>query len=284
MRTALTAAMISLFVLLFSVFSFAQTDPINRGDIDLNGTPYEFDDAVLLSNYFVYGDEVFTDKDKSSLNSDTNLDDKILGVGDFAVIAMISNGNMTPPLEPILPKNAVVIDKNGTFNIVDSLDIVAAWLTVRGDVSPVLLAEQMQLMYAYDSEFTEIFVYSLDNETFSGNFLQLPNGTEIISISMADTSGSEIEIDVQKPPKIVINGETPNPFSNVVTLSFTLTEPTTLHLVIYTEKGEEVFSEDLNADIGEFLYDWDASDFPPGVYLYKLDNTQLAPRKLYLEK
>jgi hypothetical protein len=67
----------------------------DRGDINLNGTPYEIGDAVLLSNYFIYGPEVLHDDippdyyDDRVLGSDVNDDGTPLTVADLVYLIRI---------------------------------------------------------------------------------------------------------------------------------------------------------------------------------------------------
>ena len=63
----------------------------------------------------------------------------------------------------------------------------------------------------------------------------------------------------------------PNPFNSVTTISFVLVKTESVSLEIYNSLGEKVsiiVNEILNE--GKHNFDWNASDFPSGIYSYKL--------------
>ncbi len=63
----------------------------------------------------------------------------------------------------------------------------------------------------------------------------------------------------------------PNPFNARTNIEFTLSEDSKVVLSVYNIRGEKIdmlLNEDLNA--GEHTVSWDASDYPSGVYFYKL--------------
>ncbi|MFC1687263.1 dockerin type I domain-containing protein [Patescibacteria group bacterium] len=71
----------------------------DRGDINLNDIPYEISDAVLLSNYFIFGPEVFTeDPTEQAYQSDTDADCITVEVEDLELLNSIIAGDQEPTL------------------------------------------------------------------------------------------------------------------------------------------------------------------------------------------
>jgi len=70
------------------------------GDINGNGIAYEISDAVLFSNYFIYGDSVFSsDPERRAAQiaaSDINLDGYVLTVADLNLMIRIIGGEPPP--------------------------------------------------------------------------------------------------------------------------------------------------------------------------------------------
>ncbi|MFQ5452946.1 MAG: hypothetical protein ACE5D6_02015, partial [Candidatus Zixiibacteriota bacterium] len=69
----------------------------DRGDINLNGVAYEIGDAVLFSNYFIYGLSVFTiDLARQIASTDVNADGLTLSVADLVLLIRIIIGDADP--------------------------------------------------------------------------------------------------------------------------------------------------------------------------------------------
>lgn len=70
------------------------------GDINDNGAAYEIGDAVLFSNYLLYGDSVFfSDPERRAAQiaaTDINLDGYVLTVGDLTLLIRIIGGQPPP--------------------------------------------------------------------------------------------------------------------------------------------------------------------------------------------
>ena len=73
------------------------------------------------------------------------------------------------------------------------------------------------------------------------------------------------------PESFALYANFPNPFNAVTTFRFDLPDPQQVQLIVYNSIGQEVaqlISKELHAGSHEF--EWDASQFPSGVYLYRL--------------
>jgi hypothetical protein len=81
--------------------------PDDRGDLNLNGLANEVGDAVLYTNYFIYGGSVWdpTWIDTQILASDVNDDGIVLTVADLIYLIRIITGDEAPfPADPGNPK------------------------------------------------------------------------------------------------------------------------------------------------------------------------------------
>ncbi len=79
-------------------------------------------------------------------------------------------------------------------------------------------------------------------------------------------------ISTQIPKEFYVNQNYPNPFNPVTKIKFGLPNESYVKISIYDILGREVAiiaSEELKA--GEFVVDWNASDFPSGIYFYRIE-------------
>jgi len=73
------------------------------------------------------------------------------------------------------------------------------------------------------------------------------------------------------PVRFELSQNYPNPFNPVTEISFDIPKSTLVSLTVYDALGREVetlLNEVVNA--GTYKYNWDASSYPSGVYLYRL--------------
>ena len=80
-----------------------------------------------------------------------------------------------------------------------------------------------------------------------------------------------INISSEIPNEFSLGQNYPNPFNPATKIKFELRNTSFTNLVIYDGLGREVetiVNEQLNA--GSYEADWNASNFPSGVYFYKL--------------
>jgi len=81
----------------------------------------------------------------------------------------------------------------------------------------------------------------------------------------------EVSIDDPFSPTSVLVNNYPNPFSPTTTISYSLTEPGHVELMIYDIKGRVV--EKLVDNVvmpNTYTYTWNAQDVPSGIYFYQL--------------
>jgi hypothetical protein len=239
-----------------------------RGDLNLNEIAYEIADAVLYSNYFVYGLSAFGGLNLQGViaASDVNADGKALSVADLVYMIRVVQGDAVEYAKLVTVPAEVTV---GTTVSVDG-DMGAAHLTVAGEVAPELLADNMEMLYNFNGTSTEIVVWSRTGESFTGEFIQ-PNGN-LLNIELATREGAPVSHSlVTKPTGYSLMQNYPNPFNPTTTIAFYLEAAGDYTLTIYNVAGQEVTKVAGNGNAGANSYEFDASDVASGIYFYKLD-------------
>ncbi|MDF1545749.1 MAG: T9SS type A sorting domain-containing protein, partial [bacterium] len=253
------------------------------GDINLNEFPYEIADAVLFSNYFVYGIGVFTINYEGQVAaSDINKDGIVLSVADLVYLTKVIVGDALAYSKET--PEALTYRYDGsqlTFNA----EAAAVALTVRGNQTPLLTVNDMEMKYAYDMEadLTHILVYSMQSgPTVNGTFLEV--GGELVSIEASTSQGSVVKL-TDLPVEFGLDQNYPNPFNPITTISFTLPKASGYELSIYNISGQVVAQFSGKSNAGHVAVDWDATDKASGIYFYRLRaGGQTAVKKMILLK
>jgi len=241
----------------------------DRGDINLNGTANEIADAVLFSNYFVQGISVFNvNIDGQIAASDVNADGITLSVADLVYQIRIITGDAPPypKLSPIMAEADLV---DGVLSV--NTEMGAAYVVVENSMTPLLLAESMEMKYHYDEDnnLTRILVYSMEpDRRFSGDFLGGIDGN-VMTLEMATYEGAPVTTKLV-PDAFALYPCYPNPFNPITTISFALAAPVDYELVIYNALGQTVETFSGRSGPGLERIDWDASALASGVYFYRL--------------
>jgi hypothetical protein len=261
------------------------------GDINLNDIPYEIADAVMLTNFFVNGLSAFGSHiDGSVAASDANRDGISLSVADLVLLIRVVIGDALPYNKeaPTAPVTAGYFVEDGVVSVMGDYDIGGAVLVVRGEVTPELLATDMEMTYRFDGSVTRIVVTSpLDASSmhsFRGAFIRgVHDG--IISLEMATAQGVTVNAR-NVPAHFSLSQNYPNPFNPKTIIEFALPAASDYRLTIYNIEGRLVDEFQGRADApGVFQVEWDAGDRASGVYLYRLDADQFSQtRKMLLLK
>ncbi len=248
-----------------------------RGDLNLNEIAYEIADAVLYSNYFVHGLSVFTvNVDGQIAASDVNADGLSLSLSDLVYLIRVNIGDANPYPENTINEVTSINTKyqhadNGIISVSDEIQIAAAHIVVEGNISPTLLADNMTMINNFDGINTRILIYSLENNNFTGEMINIGNN-ELVSFDMADNKG--IQVVAKWTPAIPMDYDLaqnyPNPFNPTTKIEFSLPVNANVTLTIYNINGQTVkkLSGIFKAGIREFK--WDASTSASGVYFYSI--------------
>jgi hypothetical protein len=248
-----------------------------RGDLNLNEIPYEIADAVLFSNYFVYGLGVFHINLQGQIAaSDVNADGITLSVADLVYLIRVICGDAFPTVK-LSPVNTEYTVSGTTVSVADEMG--AAYVVVAGDAAPQLMADGMEMKFNYDGQNTHVLVFSMDANTFQGEFLNA--GGNVVSIEFGSPEGATVVAKgTTVPNTFELAQNYPNPFNPTTTIDVKSNGDFTLS--IYNVTGQKVaeFSGNGNESVV-----WDANGQASGVYFYKLETENFsATKKMMLLK
>ncbi|MGH9877688.1 MAG: hypothetical protein ACRD5H_08620 [Nitrososphaerales archaeon] len=249
---------------------------INYGDINLNGITYEIADAVLYSNYFVYGRSVFTvDSAKQIAASDVNQDGIPLSVADLVYLTTIINGSalLFPKVTPV---EVSYSNNNGVLSVKNNVQIGAALVVLSGNINPLLLADEMDIKFAYDdfNNVTRVLVWPGYNNDFGSNFtgdFLNTQGSDLVSLDMATYEGQPINLTGHELRPLYLFQNNPNPFDSVTSIWFYLEPSGEADLIIMDSLHQTVFKLSKFCFEGFTSIDWNGTDFrgqllPSGAY------------------
>lgn len=248
---------------------------INYGDINLNGLSYEIADAVLYSNYFVYGRAVFLkDSTMQIAASDINMDGRELTIADLVYLTRIIYGDAAAiPKVDLLPVR-YARRTYGYISVIDNVKIGAALVILSGQETPRLLADEMDMIYNYDGFETRVLVWSYHGEYFTDDFLEV--SSQIISIEMATFEGQPVSLSqLTLYDEIFISQNVPNPFNSTTSIYFGLPRSMEADVIITDELGRAVFKLSKIFRAGGTSIVWDGTDYtgqllPNGIYYCSL--------------
>jgi hypothetical protein len=254
----------------------------DRGDINLDGLAYTIADAVMFSNYFVYGLSAFPDVTPTSVDgavaaTDVNADGLTLSVADLVYLVRVIVGDVEPyddPYQKIVPVDMDYRTDNGVLSVDGRVG--AALVILDGEVAPVNLTADMEMKYHFDGQHTRVLLYSLDNSSCTGDCLEVDGN--IVRLEMATDKGVPVSI-MLIPSEFALHQCFPNPFNPITTITFALPTATQYELVIFNVLGEVVETFEGYSEPGIIDIQWDASGYASGVYLYRLTASDFVDSK-----
>lgn len=234
------------------------------GDINSNDIAYEIADAVMFTNYFVSGLSAFgTHVEQSILATDVNGDCQLLGVADLVYMIRVIVGDV-PVFTPLAPVSARVTYYNEVFTV--DTELGAAHIVMSGDVTPELLANNMEMKYAFNGLETRILIFSTEaQQSFAGRFLQVAG--DIVSTDFSTPRGAAVNTKVV-PVTFVVHQNYPNPFDSTTTIRFTVPGGGAWRVVIRNYTGTTVAQFSGISESGFEDVIWDATGLPQGSYFY----------------
>jgi len=239
-----------------------------RGDINLNGISNEIVDAVVFSRYFVQGLAAFAvDIEGQIAASDVNANGEPLEVADLVYLIRIITGDALPyPRIDAEPGRLTYSD--GVLSI--DRDAGAAYLVLAGDVTPRLVATNMEMSYSFDGTNTRVLVWKVGQESFYGEFLAFD--ADILSAEMATYEGAPIDLYGVYDHTVSPLENHPNPFTDVTTITcLTTLQPVEYRCTIFNAAGTEVARFVGESDTRMIAVTWDAHDLPAGQYSCRME-------------
>ncbi|PKK83873.1 MAG: hypothetical protein CVT49_06375 [candidate division Zixibacteria bacterium HGW-Zixibacteria-1] len=238
-----------------------------RADVNLNGVAYEIADAVVFTNYFIYGPAAFTvNFEGQKAATEVNGDGIALTVADLVYLIRVIVGDALPlpKVAPDILLNAVADGQTVTLDA----EIGAAYFIFDG-VVPVSLgadASGMQLAVNSADGRTVALLYSFEKDfTASGQVLNTPGN--LVSVEAADYNGNTFKTAIVPGGFSIRNY--PNPFNPVTTLEMSLPAASDWNISLFNINGQRVASFDGRSEAGVVSVVWDASKFASGIYFYQ---------------
>jgi len=255
-----------------------------RGDMNLNGVANEIADAVVFTNYFIYGMAAFQINVEGQIAaSDVNADGIPLSVADLVYLIRTVVGDVLPI--PKLSPYAVEAHFGHANNVVTSdVELGAALFVLEGnaDVSLADGAAGMEMKTAMLDGNRVVLVYSFDQgRTASGNVLN--TSADIVSVEAADYNGSAYKT-INLPTSFTLQNY-PNPFNPTTTFEFALPMATNVTIQVYNVAGQKVYTHSDSYEAGIHHHVFDGENLASGIYFYKMDaGSQTLTKKMVLLK
>jgi hypothetical protein len=268
----------------------------DRGDINLNGIANEVGDAVLYTNYFIYGPSVWDPiwYENQILASDINDDGIVCTVADLVYLIRIITGDAQPfpesgegdyklnPYATALDVRSEMIDGKMVITTNSSTDVGAGHLVFRytgltvGDVATNTGMDVMS--HAANGEL-KVLVYSKDANSVEAGVAELVtiatdgNGTlELVESSFSTAEGALMTVNLSRvkvPTAYELMQNYPNPFNASTMIRFALPVASNWSLNIYNVAGQVVETFEGSSEAGLVNVTWNA-DVASGIYFYKL--------------
>lgn len=290
---------------------------VELGDINLNGIANEIADAVVFSNYFIFGpgvlDPVYYEDQVQA--SDVNDDGIPLTIADLVFLIRIITGDAIPYAKETIPAPISSIDWQYVDHAVEvswnsASDAGAVFLIIEhqgaqfGEPELGEMADGIEIKTHNNGTELRVLICGMRQgaRVLSGNgsLLRIPviSASAPVILSQAEAAdyfGSELDLMVKRvvyiPDELTLLQNTPNPFNSRTSIEFDLPEEGSVTLTVYDVLGRPV-----NTLIDEYLpagvhrTTWDGRDdagglVTSGVYFYRIATpTGQANRKMVLLK
>ncbi len=278
-----------------------------RGDINLNNVPYEIGDAVLYSNFFIYGLGVFNINVAGQIAaSDVNADGLTLSVADLVLMIRIIVGDADPVpklaphaeelvLENIRTASELSVTSNSSSEIGGLLLVynLGGDIEING-VKPSEDAANMQMAYDVVENQLRILMYDMGRNSIAAGENTIIDisfdGDGEIALSEAefvDYQGQPYKVRsklTQLPKGFSLSQNYPNPFNPTTTIELALPKATDWTLTVYNIKGNLVRKFTGSDDAGIVAIEWDGSNqsgtqVASGMYLYRIEAAKFSETK-----
>jgi len=277
----------------------------DRGDINLNGLAFEVADAVLFSNYFVYGISVFTVNAAGQIAaSDINHDSQVLQLEDLVLLQRIVSGDSQPlydnQFDSTSPNIATFAHRTEPGrNDVEVIDVTtpdtlgAVQLILTGEIIPTSLISNTYASYFNWNGQTTVLLevllgYDLDTIfILEGPLISFTGSGELIQARTASYTGVKINANIDfssdigddhfgvLPQDYILHQNYPNPFNNETVISFELPRVSDVVFEVINLLGQTVYQYEKRYSAGAHFISWDGVDqsgstVGSGVYYYRI--------------
>jgi hypothetical protein len=173
------------------------------------------------------------------------------------VIPFASEGNR---IELAVENTATSTSSNVTIELTNS----PSWIAF------ISTKETLPELKAH-TELAASFSFSVDKTAPVGKKEHL---SFLVSLPNGQSWQKEITVSVGPPDRFELFQNYPNPFNPATTISYQLTSPSKVHLVIYNLLGQELVTL-VNGDreAGFHQETWNASSHASGIYIYRITAT-----------
>jgi hypothetical protein len=261
------------------------------GDINLNNIANEIADAVLFTNYFIYGLGVFDINPEGQIAAtDVNNDGRVLTVGDLVYLIRIITGDELafPKLSPFA--NEVNVTYGDVVSTKSQVDIGAALFVFDGAAEVELLADGMKMLSDVVDDQLRVLVWSDSKSRIAAgdaNILAVNGNVTLVEAEVSDYYGNLMTVNSAKailPSSFALKQNYPNPFNPSTDITIVLPEPSQYKLDIYNVAGQLVESFSGHG-VNEVTVTWNAAGMASGVYFYKATAGEYkATKKMVLMK
>jgi hypothetical protein len=260
------------------------------GDINLNGIGHEIADAVLFTNYFLYGIGVFHIALEGQIAAtDVNNDGLVLSVGDLVYLIRVITGDALPYPKLAPFANSVDVNVvNGLVSVNSSNDVGAMYATFEvNGAYEVVNHTDMELVSNAENGELRVLLYSglddMSNYVPAGEsqLFTVVGNAELVTAEVSDFNGNMLTTNVHKtalPTAYALQQNVPNPFNPTTRITLELPELSNWNLDIYNVAGQLVESFSGN-DLGVITVEWNATNFASGVYFYRMTAGAFADTK-----
>jgi len=250
----------------------------DRGDINLNGIANEIADALIFTDYFIYGLAAFTINVEGQIAAtEVNGDGVPLTLGDLVFLIRIICGDAIPYPKETAP---IKIDMITCETISIGTEIGAALFIFDGCVELTKAdgASEMELKYDHVDGETRALLYSFEKDvTAIGDLIHYEGCGELIKTEFVDYYGRPIQataVDIQDEILVPIDfgiKSYPNPFNQSANIELSLPEATEWNLEIYNSLGQRLARYSGRAKTaGRYTVGFDAAGLASGIYFCKL--------------
>jgi hypothetical protein len=279
------------------------------GDINLNNVANEIADAVLFTNYFIYGPGVFNINPEGQIAaSDVNNDGKVLTVGDLVYMVRIITGDAMPfpKLSPfaqsasvnmLVNHSAVAISTNSEADIGAGNFVFEHSGYEIGEPQLINGASNMTLKYHDENGVLKVLVYSMEKDikisAGTENIFAIPisgDGTiDLIETELSDYNGNLLTVTKSEQPILpktfALHQNYPNPFNATTQIIYEVPKTAHVKIDIFNIIGQKVVTLiDCEESAGVHAIEWNGLDrsgdrATSGVYLYRLTTDNFTSEK-----